>query len=187
VALIRARPDVYVRSVGRAFAIYALPVTDFWTLNQNRSAIGGWYTFWSRSVNGAWGPWLVRNPLPADSSDPYNPRTVHYALQHAAYGWMTILMFSLVASLTRGVRGLRHGAADRADAGMFLVIAFTIVFVTTVGNLLELGENNRYRFMFDPFVWAVVVGAFARRGRRSHDSAAAGTVTATGAYRPSLR
>jgi hypothetical protein len=39
---------------------------------------------------------------------------------------------------------------------MFLVIAFTIVFVTTVGNLLELGENNRYRFMFDPFVWAVV-------------------------------
>jgi peptidoglycan/LPS O-acetylase OafA/YrhL len=44
---------------------------------------------------------------------------------------------------------------------MLLVIAFTIVFAVTVGNLFEMAENNRYRFMLDALVWAVPIGALA--------------------------
>jgi hypothetical protein len=30
--------------------------------------------------------------------------------------------------------------------------------VTLVGNLLERGENNRFRFAIDPLIWAAVWG-----------------------------
>ena len=160
-ALIRARPGIYLRSVGRSVAIYALPASDFWTLTRNREAIARWDALWSFYLNGALGPLLVANPTPI-TSDPYRPRTVSYAAEHAAYGWMVLLVIAVTISLNRGIRWVRVGGAEPSARGaMLLVIAFTIVFAMTVGNLFEIGENNRFRFMLDSLVWAVPIGACA--------------------------
>jgi hypothetical protein len=172
IALIRARPSIYLRSVGRSFAIFALPASDFWTLTQNREAIRRWDALWSFCLNGAIGPLLVANPTPI-TSDPFTPRTVAYAAEHAAYGWMALLAITVAISLKRGIRWVRGGGVlPSARGAMLLVIAFTIVFAVTVGNLFEMAENNRFRFMLDALVWAVPIGALAsfletRRSQRT--------------------
>jgi hypothetical protein len=33
-----------------------------------------------------------------------------------------------------------------------MYIVFTVVYVSIVGNLFELGENNRFRYMIDPLI-----------------------------------
>jgi hypothetical protein len=44
-------------------------------------------------------------------------------------------------------------------------MALTVVWVAAVGNAVELGENNRFRFMTEPYLW-VLLGLGAEFGRR---------------------
>jgi hypothetical protein len=44
---------------------------------------------------------------------------------------------------------------------VWLVAGFTILFVILGGDLVELGENARFRWMLDPLVLALAVGVTA--------------------------
>jgi hypothetical protein len=46
-----------------------------------------------------------------------------------------------------------------------LFVALCLGWVTLVGNLLERGENNRFRFAIDPLIWAAVWGFADAPGR----------------------
>lgn len=41
-------------------------------------------------------------------------------------------------------------------------MVFTILYVTVVTNMLEVGENNRFRFSVDPYLFTVVGMAVTR-------------------------
>jgi hypothetical protein len=54
------------------------------------------------------------------------------------------------------------------DAPLALTVVFlwiNIVYVTLVGNSFEVGENNRFRVMIDPFM-TVMVALFLNEGIR---------------------
>ena len=44
---------------------------------------------------------------------------------------------------------------------LFLLI--NIIYVTLAGNFFEMGENNRFRFVIDPFV-LIILGLFIHNG-----------------------
>lgn len=45
---------------------------------------------------------------------------------------------------------------ERVTSATLLYCALTIVFVAVVGNSLEVGENNRFRFLSEPLTWVLV-------------------------------
>jgi hypothetical protein len=55
--------------------------------------------------------------------------------------------------------------SGRAAAAVVLAMAATVLWVAIVGNAVELGENNRFRFMTEPYLWNLL-GLGAEFGRR---------------------
>jgi hypothetical protein len=85
-------------------------------------------------------------------------------------GWF-ILAAYLVAIVGGGAllwQRLRARQLRRPSAVTLLFLWSTVIYATAAGTLLEIGENNRFRFVIDPFV-LVIVGLVATewwRGRR---------------------
>jgi hypothetical protein len=162
-ALIRARPDVYLGNVANAFGVYALPATANPFLGWNPERIRPWERAWRILPGGA--PAALRRPTERpDRSD------LRSLAEHATWGWMACLAVALVGSTLGGVRALRE-PASQPRAALLLFVALCLGWVTGVGNLIELGENNRFRFAIDPLIWAALWGwtdagmrRFARRG-----------------------
>ena len=66
-------------------------------------------------------------------------------------------------------RGWAGRGLDRTQRLVVAFMCFNIAFVALVGNLLELGENNRFRFETDPLslclLGLVIEGGMTRRRR----------------------
>lgn len=54
---------------------------------------------------------------------------------------------------------LRGTNRDRSGCIILLYMWFTVVYVAVLGNLTELGENNRFRFTTEPFALILLVAA----------------------------
>ena len=87
-----------------------------------------------------------------------------------------IMLFLLPATLVFGGRravqawkNRKHGFS--ATDSTMLFVGFTLLFVSVIANIFEMGENNRIRFMIDPFF--MLVGCVMIRDGlaylRSHD------------------
>jgi hypothetical protein len=149
-ALIRARPDVYLWNVANAFGVYALPATANPFLGWNPERIRSWERAWRIVPGGA--PAALQRPTErADRSD------LRSLAEHATWGWMACLAVALVGSTLGGVRALRE-PGSQPRAALLLFVALCLGTVTLVGNLIELGENNRFRFAIDPLIWATLWG-----------------------------
>ncbi|MCU1496636.1 MAG: hypothetical protein JWM47_589 [Acidimicrobiales bacterium] len=73
----------------------------------------------------------------------------------------------LLRGLLAAARLVRSGWRDRAESWhtdelVWLLVAVTGVLVVLVGDLLEFGENGRFRSMLDPLLVALPLGALAR-------------------------
>ena len=81
----------------------------------------------------------------------------------------TVVLVRAVASGWRCWRSRRSGMAT-CDV-LWLVAGFTVAFVVIVGDLVELGENGRFRAMVDPVLFAAVAVTAADlvRRRRADD------------------
>ena len=86
--------------------------------------------------------------------------------------WLVVVQYVAVAvaGAALALRALRRRGPPLGPAQWtFLLLAFTVVYSTIAFNVLELGDNNRYRFETDPLVCvgaaALVAYAFARRRR----------------------
>ncbi|MCP4366888.1 MAG: hypothetical protein GY797_02055, partial [Deltaproteobacteria bacterium] len=68
---------------------------------------------------------------------------------------------------------------DRPRTVFILFIWINIIYVTLVGNFLEIGENHRFRFMLDPLLMTllgiVLDQVFKRLGRRYQNHQPSGT------------
>jgi hypothetical protein len=80
---------------------------------------------------------------------------------------LTIIVGTLAAIALGGRSGWRiaRGRGGPRDAQLAM-IGFTVLAVTLTGNLLEIGENNRFRFVVEPVTLAVVVAVVTELVRR---------------------
>lgn len=131
-------PRVYLRSVGEAFLMFMRPASDYPYLRPNRDAIEPWGRVYARVFAGQ-----PRYPV-----EPYfvrEPGTIGYLL---LVGYALCVGFGLVTLLRLPWR--TGSAPDLTVLFMWL----TIMYVSLVGNALEIGENQRFRFSLHPLLIA---------------------------------
>lgn len=168
IALIRARPWIYLHNVALAFAIYAMPATAYPFLGVNLRQIAGWDRAWRIFPGG----------VPA-AFRPHSGRLDYSDLRavaaNGAWLWMMLLAAVLGRSTAAGLTAFRE-PRPQPRAASLLFVAFSIGTVTLLSNLIERGENNRFRIVVDPLVWAAA-WAWADAGIRRLRGGAPGRLT----------
>jgi hypothetical protein len=159
VELARRHPDVLRRSVQRGFEIYWRPASQYALFSErNRDATHEV----ERAASILLGQ-VDRDPEPGDFS---------LWAQLDEIAWVLLLAYVLVFAIAVRalIRVLRRREPATADTLVAAFVAMTVLLVTTFGNVLESGENNRFHFALDPLVLAVVaanLGKWAARGGRA--------------------
>jgi hypothetical protein len=138
--IVRHRPGAYLRAVGRGLEDFFASPTVAWAGKGDAASIHGYDVWFDRVVNGRIGTGRVG------------------LFVVAAY--VVALSFGLWVAARRLRPGADSATVTIAFAGL------TILYVTLVGNLAEVGENFRFRFVLDPLAIALVAVAIQRLVRR---------------------
>lgn len=175
-ALIAERPDVYRSSVGRAWWQFAMPPSIVLFLQTNRTRMGLYAGLWSAGLYG-----FTLAPLPTDR--PATREDLHYRMHTWALVFLLLASFAVAMGALRGAREWLGRGRDPALGATLLFAAGTIVYVAVVGNALEIGENNRFRFLVEPLLFALIGWLLAGLRHGGHEPAAGGR-TGPGDPRP---
>ncbi len=139
--VLAAHPATWLLSIGEALTLYFRPsCEDPLLLAGNRRALAAWETVYDRFV-------LL------DHGISWTLFLVHVTAL-AWGGWFVLA---------------RRLPATEVERGLVLFAWVTLLWVAAVGNLLEVGENNRFRWAVDPLALGLAVHAvrcLAATGRR---------------------
>ncbi|MCC6298093.1 MAG: hypothetical protein IT314_02255 [Anaerolineales bacterium] len=137
--VIRAQPALYLNSIAQSLYIFFHSASDYDFLDLNRARISAFETGWNRLFFGQW-----------DMNESLTERTETRSLRHT--GWLILLTFVIAAC--GSVRYLWKTRTSLNDAKNLLILfmGFNLLYLALIGNLFDLGENNRFRFVVDPFV-----------------------------------
>lgn len=149
IQVIRARPDLYLHSIRQAAYIYFHSASDFDLINGNRVHVQILDLWWSRIFYGQW----RGDETSIDRNSSVSPSHV---------GWWIVASF--VIAVTGSIVFLWKNRGRLADPQTLLVLfmIYNILFVTLIGNTMDIGENNRFRFTVDPFILLLLVFLVAK-------------------------
>ena len=148
IRVISSRPGDFVKNCLDGFAVYLTPATDYLFLGPNRDRMSFLVTAYNAVFYGS--------------------------LKRECIG--LLLVYSLVLSIGYGaylaVRWIRNRPEDASYAATVIFIWLTIGYVTVVVNLFENQENNRMRFIIEPYVWimlGIIFDGILRRWARGRE------------------
>lgn len=164
-------PDRYVEGVGAAHMLYLRGAADSNWLGDNRRRLGPFVPAWDLVMSGQLRPFDNR----------LGPGAV-------AWWWALGLPVLLIVATRKIAKRLPHELsaapgpirhapaarspdaapdtppdAARGNLSLAVYLLATVVWVAVVGNWLELGENNRFRFLTEPLVWLLTGWVCATR------------------------
>jgi hypothetical protein len=137
--VILARPALYLRSIAQSFYIFFHSASDYDFLDYNRQRISAFETIWTRLFFGQW-----------QMNETLEERLGNLSLRNT--GWLILLTF--IAALYGSIRYLwrQRKALDDSKNLLILFMGFNLLYLALAGNLFDLGENNRFRFVVDSFI-----------------------------------
>ncbi|HXA31791.1 MAG TPA: hypothetical protein VNV87_06000, partial [Acidimicrobiales bacterium] len=148
IAYIMARPSDYVGDVNRAVQVWLVPSDQNFTASLNWPHVRGYSNVYDKAIE--WQP--VVDPGPAN---------VVFAKTPSPLSWLSLQAIAVYALTLIGAPILlwRRRRADRAFAGTVAVLWWTTVYAFGATSLVEIGENERFRFELGPvpLVLATVV------------------------------
>jgi hypothetical protein len=143
------RPGTYLRTVALALGIYFFPANEYVFFQGNRQQMLAWDDFYNKVLYGQLLPHERRG-----WKSGYVTR--HDLMRLSGIGFFLIAGF--VTFIICGWRLLRKGLSGGVwDPGFrptLLFIYLNVLYVSVVANLVEIGENNRFRFIIDPLILA---------------------------------
>ncbi|MBN2290410.1 MAG: hypothetical protein JXQ83_13830, partial [Candidatus Glassbacteria bacterium] len=152
------RPGAYLGGVLRAAVLYFQPASSQAFFKSNRRAAAAADRFCNLVLYG--------QPAAICGSREVPGFKERIELRRSVPGMGLFLAAAFLLSVCCGFRRVLNlrgsGTADPAAALTVAFLLFNILYVTLVGNLLELGENSRFRFMVDPCI-LVILALFLRR------------------------
>ena len=159
VGFVERHPNVYLRRVGDSYRLASTSAADYFAFRPNRSHVAPLVGLQNHLLGQMHD--LDVPPVPGDVKPGWGEVAWLVVLQYAAVAIAGAVL--VLRALRR--RGMPLSVAQRS----FVLIAVTVAYATVIGNVLEFGENNRFRFETDPLVCVAIV-AFAsrvvtRRGR----------------------
>ena len=167
--ILAASPAAYLRGLAESYLLYFLPSSAYLFLDGNAAHIKALDRFTSIVFNGRF---RYHHDGGLRSTQPAR----YYVQSVLNCGWFVIIAYVVVLVLGL-VLLLRRWSSLPAASSLILrpssvfFLWFNVVWMTFVANALEVGENNRFRFVTDPLVF-VFIAAMAtdwlrRRGRLS--------------------
>jgi hypothetical protein len=141
--VLKSHPEAYLLGLLGSFYIYSLPSSDYSFLEGNRKHIQLLDRFYNIVFCGQ----LDRNRKNVLSMGLF-----------LIIGYFIAIIYGLRLTL----KALSRKHRDLPFALTVLFLWINIVYVTLVGNSIEIGENNRFRFMIDPF-FLIILGLFIQR------------------------
>ncbi|MGB7757574.1 MAG: hypothetical protein WBL23_16085 [Salinisphaera sp.] len=155
---IRTHPGVYLHSVGVAWLMFWRPASDYPFLKANREAIQPWAWVYGKVIGG----------------QPVYPDDPRFDLKPATVGVFIAIVYVIAALFGFGVllRCAWRRRLSRLDATL-IFIWLNVMYVSVIGNMLEIDENQRFRFAINPLIAILGMVALQRglsvfRGRREH-------------------
>ncbi len=151
VRVLAGNPAHYAHAVAAAASLFFRPASDYEYFKGFRYRMRMWdalYRF------GLYGQFTAAGPGVA------GPAGFPLAVSAPNIGWFILL--ALPVLLWLGVRRMRDATRSGYDAsaGTLAFMIATVVYLVLVATALNIGENQRYRFMTEPFLFAL--GAAAR-------------------------
>ncbi len=143
-AVLERIPEVWLESTEHAWQLHFLPIHDYTFFHEHRRAAGEPMRRIEQVYEAAMGSfafagWRWEEPMP-----PFEERP--------GWLWAIATALAIVVAVAVAIRRRR----ERATSATLLYCAMTIVFVAVVGNSLEVGENQRFRFLSEPLTWVLV-------------------------------
>jgi hypothetical protein len=148
---IRQYPREYGMSVLKAYCYFFLPSSQVWTLDNNRDQIQGI----DRAFN------LILSGQPICFASDHNIQDVSPNRTFGSYFRVFLhcgmfLFFGLPLLAFYSYRLIRRELSGLTpDYPLIMTLAFmliTILYTVVTSSLLQLGENNRFRFPLDPYL-----------------------------------
>jgi len=151
-----SRPSAYLRGLAESYLLYFLPASAYLFLGNNVAHIKGLVRFGS-ILNG-------RFVYHSDHSLRQTQPSLYCQQAFLNTGWFLILAYAM--ALILGLVLLLRRSSFIVHRSSLLFIWFNVAWMTLVANAFEVGENNRFRFVTDPLVFAflaaLAVDWFAR-------------------------
>jgi hypothetical protein len=159
VTVLKSDPGAFGRAVGVGLLIFARPTSEFAYFKANAASIDPVERAFSLFILGQ-----VHRLSPAEqTADRLSPvRGVSFTRRFTDVAWFVVAAY--IAAISFGLHVLVRARRARTMSAFVLTIAFVLLvvaYIAVVGNLLEVGENNRFRFAADPLVLALVAAAAA--------------------------
>ncbi len=154
-AVVRGQPQAYLMGLVRSWYYYLLPPSDYFAFdsNDNRARLGAILSVYNTVVYGQ-----------------LYPRVGHLAEGQSLARMARSICLNLVLAqgailaygVVRGLRALRAGVGLTARQAVLLFMGMSLAYMAVAGNLLELSENNRFRYTVEPLLF-VLVGVLVDR------------------------
>jgi len=149
--MIALAPQAYLRSVSRSAYIYLHSASDYKQIMDIRQPIGRLDTLWNRLFYGQW-----------QKDEPLAERAQRFSPGHVAW-FLTIGFLLAVAGLSAHLWKARARLTEPRPA-LLLFLLWNLLFVSAISIMMDIGENNRFRFVVDPL--ALLSLAFVIRNSR---------------------
>jgi len=146
---IRMRPGAYLRGISTAYGLFFRPASDFAPLGENRERVAWLERLYNVVVYG-----VVSG---GEGSRTFPVAETGYRQGPGRTAWLVVL--SYVVALVGGAWVLWRGRRGDGRHHPPLVLGFlwsTIAYVMVVTNVVEVGENNRFRLYTEPLVIALL-------------------------------
>ena len=150
-----AQPAAYLRGLAESYLLYFLPAGAYLFLDNNAARIKGL----ARFAGILDGRFVYHSDRTLRQTRPGR----YYLQGFLNTGWFLVIAYLLVLILGL-VSLLRHSFLSLHRSSLFF-LWFNVAWMTFVANALEVGENNRFRFVTDPLVFAFLAAVAADRLR----------------------
>jgi hypothetical protein len=158
--LIRQYPIRHLKNLLHSYAIYFTPANDYRFLNSNREHIKPIEKFYNIIFYGQFVPNLAKWFMGEEKFNFY--RSNYYLVERLSKTGLFLpliyfFLFFYFLKYTFNSFAKETVCLPSTLTVMFLLI--NIVYVTIICTFLDLGENNRFRFLLDPYI-LIMAGLF---------------------------
>ena len=146
VHFVARHPDVYLRRVADGYLVASTSAADYIAFRTNRSHVAPFVGLQNRLLG------QVRDLIP--------PAPTQATPGWSEVAWLVVLQYTAVAiaGAVLAARALRRRSPPLTSAQRsFVLIAIIVVYASIADNMLDFGDNNRFRFENDPLVCVATI------------------------------
>lgn len=179
--LIRKKPLLFARTVIGSWQFYTRPSWDYKPLRTNTAALSQYIAILSALRDQVF--------VEGDSFKRHFSKILTSGIRYPLTSLLVFPLILLVASLRSVVFLYRIVRYGNTSGLVFIFMTMTVLYVAILDNLVEYGENNRFRVETDPLIFLLVAVMcrdlcrnIARLRRRPNANKSMDTYVSPGAY-----